>query len=81
MSLSENVIEGTLKADGTLELDEKPSVPAQLKVGVADPGPSGGRGPVLRTPVARPAGSPGSGVPDPGHRLPPPTPKLGVPGH
>ena len=27
MSLSENVIEGTLKPDGTLELDEKPSLP------------------------------------------------------
>ena len=26
MSLSENVIEGTLKADGTLELDQKPSL-------------------------------------------------------
>jgi hypothetical protein len=27
MSLSENVIEGTLKPDGTLELDQKPSLP------------------------------------------------------
>jgi hypothetical protein len=27
MSLSEVVIEGTLKPDGTLELDEKPSLP------------------------------------------------------
>ena len=26
MSLTENVIEGTLKPDGTLELDEKPSL-------------------------------------------------------
>lgn len=26
MSLSENVIEGTLKPDGTLELDQKPSL-------------------------------------------------------
>src|SRR5947209_8435546 len=26
MSLSENVIEGTLKSDGTLELDQKPSL-------------------------------------------------------
>ncbi len=28
MSLSEVVIEGTLKPDGTLELDQKPSLPA-----------------------------------------------------
>jgi hypothetical protein len=28
MSLAEVVIEGTLKADGTLELDEKPNLPA-----------------------------------------------------
>lgn len=50
MSLSENVIEGTLKADGTVELDQKPSLspgrvtvilqPAQVKTpgqrGLAD---------------------------------------------
>jgi hypothetical protein len=28
MGLTETVIEGTLKADGTLELDEKPDLPA-----------------------------------------------------
>jgi len=28
MSLTETVIEGTLKPDGTLELDEKPNLPA-----------------------------------------------------
>jgi hypothetical protein len=33
MSLSENVIEGTLKPDGTLELDQKPSLsPGRVQV-------------------------------------------------
>ena len=35
MSLTETVIEGTLKPDGTLELDQKPNLPAgRVKVSV-----------------------------------------------
>lgn len=47
MSLSEDVIEGTLKPDGTLELDQKPSLlPGRVQVTVKPlaPSPGGRRG-------------------------------------
>ena len=41
MSLTESVIEGTLKPDGTLELDQKPSLsPGRVQVTVRLLGPS-----------------------------------------
>jgi hypothetical protein len=47
MSLSEAVVEGTLKSDGTLELDQPPSLaPGRVKVILQhmSAGPSGRRG-------------------------------------
>lgn len=46
MSLSEVILEGTLKADGTLELDQKPSLsPGRVQVTVRPlPSTTGNRG-------------------------------------
>jgi hypothetical protein len=47
MSVTTEVIEGTLKPDGTLELDAKPSLgPGRVKVAL-EPAPAGAPGPGL----------------------------------